>query len=272
MICFWQSNSIEEACAVCLENPSVGDTIRHLPCFHKFHKEVCSLVVAFHEPSLDSVVFLMLACFFMLQCIDEWLRRKKLCPICKSGIRWSGPPNLQLQFYVGCGSDERLQFLVPAASVPIPAVRLSLWCIVKVAGLIASFCRRTPCNFSCYIDSLIGIMDEVNHPLSRYDIVAWFSLWANCSFFCASTACGGWCELTHMHVHVHVSVVDVWRDCCLGRHLLVSAGGESETGETNKLIDVHISWHLGIPSTTFKQQNNTIYDLQTEQCSLYFKL
>jgi len=44
-----------------------------------------------------------------------------------------------------------------------------------------------------------------------------------------------------MHVHVHVSVVDVWRDCCLGRHLLVSAGGESETGETNKLIDVHIS-------------------------------
>jgi len=165
ILCFWQSNSIEEPCAVCLYNPSVGDTIRHLPCFHKFHKEVCSLVVAFHEPSLDSVVFLMLACFFMLQCIDEWLRRKKLCPICKSGIRWSGPPNLQLQFYVGCGSDERLQFLVPAVSVPIPAVRLSPWCIVKVAGLIASFCRRTPCKFSCYIDSLIGIMDEVNRPM-----------------------------------------------------------------------------------------------------------
>jgi len=103
--------------------------------------------------------------FFTFQCIDEWLRRKKLCPICKSGIRWSGPPNLQLQFYVGCGSDERLQFLVPAASVPIPAVHLRPWCIVTVAGLTASFCRRIPCDFSSYIDSLIGIMDEVNRPM-----------------------------------------------------------------------------------------------------------
>lgn len=48
----------EEACAVCLETPSVGDTVRHLPCLHKFHKD----------------------------CIDTWLRRKRSCPICKCGI------------------------------------------------------------------------------------------------------------------------------------------------------------------------------------------
>ncbi|KAK8935756.1 E3 ubiquitin-protein ligase SDIR1 [Platanthera zijinensis] len=53
-----QITDSEEACAVCLENPSVGDTIRHLPCLHKFHKD----------------------------CIDTWLRRKRSCPICKCGI------------------------------------------------------------------------------------------------------------------------------------------------------------------------------------------
>jgi len=48
-----------EECMVCLETLQKGDELRVLPCLHRFHRS----------------------------CIDSWLARKAICPICKHLLR-----------------------------------------------------------------------------------------------------------------------------------------------------------------------------------------
>lgn len=49
------SNDGSYFCSVCLEAYVEGDTVRTIPCFHTFHQ----------------------------RCIDDWLSRRAICPICK---------------------------------------------------------------------------------------------------------------------------------------------------------------------------------------------
>jgi hypothetical protein len=55
-----------QACNVCLGPYEVGEDVRTLPCLHQFHKD----------------------------CIDNWLRRRAVCPICKCSVVRSDEDNL----------------------------------------------------------------------------------------------------------------------------------------------------------------------------------
>lgn len=48
----------EFSCRVCLGEYEEGEELRLLPCFHRFHKD----------------------------CVDEWLARNKLCPLCNGAV------------------------------------------------------------------------------------------------------------------------------------------------------------------------------------------
>ncbi|MED6158576.1 E3 ubiquitin-protein ligase sdir1 [Stylosanthes scabra] len=58
-----KSSDDELTCSVCLEQVSVGDVLRSLPCLHQFHAN----------------------------CIDPWLRQQGTCPVCKfrAGSGWT---------------------------------------------------------------------------------------------------------------------------------------------------------------------------------------
>lgn len=58
-ICTQDSDAGKDGCVVCLEAFRKGQTLRTIPCLHRFHK----------------------------QCIDHWLQRKSTCPICLYEIR-----------------------------------------------------------------------------------------------------------------------------------------------------------------------------------------
>ncbi|KAL5709541.1 RING-type E3 ubiquitin transferase [Ranunculus cassubicifolius] len=57
-----KSSEDELTCSVCLEQVSVGEVLRSLPCLHQFHAN----------------------------CIDPWLRQQGTCPVCKfrAGSGW----------------------------------------------------------------------------------------------------------------------------------------------------------------------------------------
>lgn len=53
-----EAKGVDEVCSICYYNIKEGEKIVQLPCRHYFHD----------------------------QCIEEWLRKQKTCPLCKQEI------------------------------------------------------------------------------------------------------------------------------------------------------------------------------------------
>ena len=56
------SNPEAAKCMICLNDYAIGDVVKTLPCFHMFHPD----------------------------CINEWLGRSKLCPLCRASVEFMG--------------------------------------------------------------------------------------------------------------------------------------------------------------------------------------
>ncbi|KAK6270734.1 hypothetical protein POUND7_007832 [Theobroma cacao] len=73
-VCGMKGSEDELTCSICLEQVSVGDLIRSLPCLHQFHAS----------------------------CIDPWLRQQGTCPVCKfrAGSGWHETGEIDASYMV----------------------------------------------------------------------------------------------------------------------------------------------------------------------------
>lgn len=57
--CVYMGSKESETCAICTDDFKIGDKIRVLPCFHKFHSDE----------------------------IDKWFQKSPTCPLCKFQVK-----------------------------------------------------------------------------------------------------------------------------------------------------------------------------------------